>query len=684
MPQSLALGYVDFLREAAYELDFGRNPDALDVRQRELLHAIIQTGVRQVLSPLIPGSTPPKTHEWSWARPVGTLVLRPLVSGTLATIPDYSGQLIVISAREAVFDSDVVGLDLVFTVSGHRYTIVDYVRETVVRVVRSLFALPGQQAEVGEYVTGVVASLAFDASVIVITETDTVSNKLFTPDMVGDMITFTVSGNGYKVFRYVSATEVDVAGTATGEAGAFTLSRTVTENEVTLSGHTGSRPGIRCPAGTFRSDMVGAAAIGYDVVRFQGSNNTYNIRGFLTSSSIGVEGPLIAGQDYTAATGVIIGDLLIEKSFDGGTGAQRSLTTVEPTEQVFDADRHVGMYLVFASTQNAERAVAFKIEDVLETSEVLGFPPGPDVHNRARVEGDITGDVTPPFWQYGQFAIAHAAGQASLSTPPAYDGTKTVLTATTAIFDSGMVGFVVQFHRSGNRYAITKYTSTTVVEVAGAADVEELDGLGQYFMVVAATSFAADDAFTVVNSGGDYELPTDYAAMDGPLTYPAGDGSYEIEIVGEGQIRALRAHSDTTARPKLAAIRPKTYRAERSAGQVFELVVWPNPSEKKTITYRYQILYNQINADYPYPPGGPLFGELYLASCLAVAEQRVINKRGLRTQEFQEKLAVMIDHDSRAHRSEFLGSMSPRSGYHDPLLPMGEPLVAYDGVYYGS
>ena len=170
MPPKLTLGYDDFLRETAYDLNYGRDLSFPEIesserdKRLELLHAVIQTAVRSVLHPLIPGSSPPSSHEWSWSRPVRTLKIRSSVTGTLNSVPTRLGDVLLFESATAIFDSDMVDLDLLMDATEERYTITEFVRETVVKVSGSI------GADFGFRTKGVVESLRFSGEVTTITE----------------------------------------------------------------------------------------------------------------------------------------------------------------------------------------------------------------------------------------------------------------------------------------------------------------------------------------------------------------------------------------------------------------------------------------------------------------------------------------------------------------------------------
>ncbi len=91
----LSLGFSDFKQSIGYFLDYGLT--GWSVAEEAEIERIVQTGVRRVHYPVLPGAPP---HEWSWLRPSTSLTLvvdqYNYTTGTnLATeLPDAFGRLI--------------------------------------------------------------------------------------------------------------------------------------------------------------------------------------------------------------------------------------------------------------------------------------------------------------------------------------------------------------------------------------------------------------------------------------------------------------------------------------------------------------------------------------------------------------------------------------------------------------
>lgn len=175
-----------------------------------------------------------------------------------------------------------------------------------------------------------------------------------------------------------------------------------------------------------------------------------------------------------------------------------------------------------------------------------------------------------------------------------------------------------------------------------------------------------------------YDLPADFVAFYGPMTYaPDSNVLYEpIKLIAESQIRRMIADEDWTGRPTMAAYRPKTLSA--STGTRYELLLYPIPDDAYTLHYRYRVSPSDLSADNPMPYGGPPHYETILASCLALAMPS-------RDGQFIERLRASISLDQDASAPDSLGidrdptdRLSDHTDWHDTSINV----VTYNGVEY--
>jgi hypothetical protein len=626
----------------AFDLHWG-DFSGLSERDLDILHTLIQSAVRKVFFPLRPGTG--RLHEWSWTSPLRTLIVRSLITGTLSAIPARAGGTIILTANEAIFDSDLVGHDLTFDSSGQRYTIVEFVRDAVVRVIGAVRG-SGQETLLGEKQAVVIETAVLDVTTTTITES---SSKSFYADMIGDKAVF-AGGGSYTIERVDTANnQITVAGDASAETGALTIERSVFGGTSTANITGGGR--ILAPGGTFRQDMEDdgdtvsvVSATVYTIYRFENSGRV------LTT-------PAFAAADLFDGTNPQT--LTIKKSFatDYTVVADQGEWVIRIfTPGVFVAD-DVGRFLVFSPWND------------LGTHKIVQFIDSQNVR--------VLVGARPIRAQEGGF-IVRVAGRLDSATPRTFDGVTTLLTATSALFTSAMVGLVMEFpfpEVPPRKYVITEVISgNAAVRVAGDATRE---GSNDNFLVVGPSDLAANDAFTVLNTGADYEMPEDFGGLDGPITFASDSWSSTVEITTETNIRRARQRLSGDGRPQLAALRPQIHDGKFT--QRYDLLLWPTPDGKYTLEYRQIVVLPEIDEANPFPPGGAVYGELYLSACLALAQERIDDKRGLRWQEFQERLAAMIEVDAIAVGAEHLGRGYEEGSQGVRFLPKTQDVVYVPG-----
>jgi hypothetical protein len=222
---------------------------------------------------------------------------------------------------------------------------------------------------------------------------------------------------------------------------------------------------------------------------------------------------------------------------------------------------------------------------------------------------------------------------------------KSTITATTAVFHPTMIGKILTYEAVAHSYAIVGYTSATAIVVAGDATVE-----------------SADEAF-VVTADGNYRLPDDFGVIDGMITFQAGASQRTaIQITGEQTIRRLRQCGTATGAPRIGAIIAAA--SDGSAGQRFELMLYPAPAAVYVLNYRYSVLAANLNSSNPYPLGGATHAQTILAAMKAAAEneydKEVYGGRGPCMADFLSKLAASIGMDRRLD-SGYIGHNVDRS-----------------------
>jgi hypothetical protein len=164
-----------------------------------------------------------------------------------------------------------------------------------------------------------------------------------------------------------------------------------------------------------------------------------------------------------------------------------------------------------------------------------------------------------------------------------------------------------------------------------------------------------------VAGGYDYDLPDNFGRLIGALYYPAEEYRAAISVISVGKLLNLRAQSDETGAPVYAATRYKT--SVGTTGQRQEILFFPTPDASWTLNYEYEAYSGTLTLTYPYPLGGMQLAELYIESCLAVAETRVNDEIGQHAQQFNALLVDAIARDRKRGAQNYgaMGNVEDRT-----------------------
>jgi len=140
-------------------------------------------------------------------------------------------------------------------------------------------------------------------------------------------------------------------------------------------------------------------------------------------------------------------------------------------------------------------------------------------------------------------------------------------------------------------------------------------------------------------------LPDDLGRIVSDLHYAASVHAVPVAICSEGRYQDLLQQDASTGRPRFATVRHKV--SDGTTGQRQEVAFWPTPDAVYTLSYRYEAFAGKLTATKQYPLGGMRHAELILESCLAIAEQRANDEKGLHGERFMALLAAGIAQDRR-------------------------------------
>ena len=178
--------------------------------------------------------------------------------------------------------------------------------------------------------------------------------------------------------------------------------------------------------------------------------------------------------------------------------------------------------------------------------------------------------------------------------------------------------------------------------------------VGDITLTTSPAATATGVTFLLKRSPADYDLPDDFGRLIGDMHYSADEARPAIVQIDVGKILQMRARYDQAGAPYFCAVRPKS--STGASGQRQEIIFYPKSDSAYTLSYNYEAYSGELTDSLPYPLGGMQMSELYIESCLSVAEQRVNDEIGLHTQVYQAFLSDAIARDGKKG-AHFYGDM---------------------------
>jgi hypothetical protein len=173
------------------------------------------------------------------------------------------------------------------------------------------------------------------------------------------------------------------------------------------------------------------------------------------------------------------------------------------------------------------------------------------------------------------------------------------------------------------------------------------------------------------------DLPDLLGRVLGDFHFEQSEHRHSIVQVSEERYQKLVSRSDDTGYPQVARVAHKAQTA--GDGQRLEVSWWPVPDAIYTLTYKYEAYAGKLSASNKYPLGGMRHAELLIASCLAIAEQRANDERGMHTEDFARMMKSAIKQDRRlgARHYGHMGNQEKRE-----VIPRhGDTGSSYDITY---
>lgn len=171
-----------------------------------------------------------------------------------------------------------------------------------------------------------------------------------------------------------------------------------------------------------------------------------------------------------------------------------------------------------------------------------------------------------------------------------------------------------------------------------------------------------------------FDLPADFAMLNGPITYARGEDTVypSIEIVGPQHIYTRQQQDDSAGRPRIAAVQVKT--VDQVATTRHELIVYPTSDDDYEVSLSYKVNPFSLDYDTALPLGGQAHVQTIIAACMAECAAFDELTDGQDEARFIERLRASISHDRQVFAPETLGVNRDRSDGYD-LYDDGTPGV---------
>lgn len=230
-------------------------------------------------------------------------------------------------------------------------------------------------------------------------------------------------------------------------------------------------------------------------------------------------------------------------------------------------------------------------------------------------------------------------------------------------------------------------------DTLSAVQVEEVDryiqsGLRQFYYPPAINGIETayewsflkpTTTLSTVASDAEQDLPDSLGRILGDLHYDVTVHNVPVVMVSEARIMSLIQQSEDTGKPQYFCVRAKD--STGADGQRQEIAFWPIPDAAYVLTYQYEAYSGKLTSSKPYPLGGMRHSELIVESCLAVAEQRANDEKGIHTERFAALLSAGIVQDRKAG-ARYFGQMGVQG---DDVVPRNaNRQTSYDITYKGS
>ncbi len=174
------------------------------------------------------------------------------------------------------------------------------------------------------------------------------------------------------------------------------------------------------------------------------------------------------------------------------------------------------------------------------------------------------------------------------------------------------------------------------------------------------TSVTEADASSYELGRPEYDLPTNFEAIEGDLTYEPGQSDFypPVRQKHDGEIRRLRQDNPYHNRPLCYGIR--TVEFDPTVGSRRRLTLFPTPDAVYVLKARMKLRATMIDSVNQYPVGAESLSQVITEACLAAAERNYDEEKKQHTERFVEMLPLAIQADMEMTSPTQLGPDAPR------------------------
>lgn len=208
-------------------------------------------------------------------------------------------------------------------------------------------------------------------------------------------------------------------------------------------------------------------------------------------------------------------------------------------------------------------------------------------------------------------------------------------------------------------------------------DPPPVDGVTYYWSFLTPST-----SITLTAGDAEATLPDGFNAFAGQIAVALAGQSFatwRVELTGEPRVREFhRSTPNATGRPWLVAEKVSDDVGSETS-QRYVAYVYPTPDAAYQLTFNYRLLADRLTDLLPHHYGGASHAETVLASCLAAAEDKLDDRKGVKWERWVERLRASIATDKR-HKAGNYGYNGDRSdGRYDRFPGMNVRRVTYNG-----